>query len=385
MEGKNNNQNTVSAKKRKRTTSRMRARRKKRIIIVCLELIMLIVLAGCAWAVRMMDMYNYKGLDEDKLYIPTFDNPSNEVVDGGEGEQQENYGEVLEGYTNIALIGVDARDNSTLTSGTNSDVIIICSINNETKDVKLLSVYRDTYMMMADKKTYQKANYALMKGDITDTVNVLNMNLDLNITEYVVVNWAAVANAIDILGGIDVEITDELINQGQLNGYITDVVKATGMPGEQIWEPGVYHLSGVQAVAYCRIRYVGTDTGRTERQREVIQKMVESAKTASFGTILRVVNEVLPNIASSLDKAEILSMAGAISKYNIVDQSGFPFQFETAKWVGGITNCDWPIVANNFEQNVVQLHQFLFGGEVYSPSAKVKEVSSYLRDISGVE
>ena len=367
----------IKSRRKKKTSV---AKRRKWIVLLSFEVVLLLLLGAVSYGVGLIGSYRYESVDKDSLYRPSFENQTNE---GGQVESGENnnYEEVLEGYTNIAVLGVDEE-------GTNTDVMIICSIDNKTKEVKIVSIYRDTYLLMPNGKSYNKANSALtVYGNMTDVLSMLNMNLDIMIDEYVIINWSAVARAVDMLGGIEVEITDEILTKGKLNGYITNVVNATGLASTQIQEPGTYVLDGVQTVAYSRIRYIDSDVGRTQRQREVIEKMLVKAKNAQLGTLIEIVKEILPNITSSLSQPEILEMASHINSYQITGQTGFPSQYVTEKKVGNIVlpgKSDWPLVPKTLETCVTELHNFLYGKENYVPSKKVQEISKYIEDISGV-
>lgn len=385
MVGNKNTQNKTEIPKDKRSTpemerSRRRAalqrkkkqQRKRRCIIIGVEVVLVAILSVCAYVVHMMGLMNYEAVADDDIYIPSY--------------QHKDTAELQEGYRNIAIIGVDSRDNSDIESDGNGDVLMVASINNKTNEIKLVSLYRDTYLKMAEgKEEYQKANYQMEVAGSVATMNMMNMNLDLDIKEYVVVNWAAVAKAIDILGGVDdVEITEDLLKIGQLDGYITSVVESTGIPGQQIKKPGVYTLTGTQAVAYCRIRYVGSDYGRTQRQREIIGKMLEKAKS-NIGLLPKLVTTIFPSISTNLDMVEILNLTTDVASYTITDQAGFPFDKYTGDngYVGNIKIQD-PVVPVDMEQNVIRLHQFLFTDESYMASDTVREISDYIKDISGV-
>ena len=196
-------------------------------------------------------------------------------------------------------MGVDSRDGD-LESGTNSDTMIIASINNDTKEVKLVSVYRDTYLRIGEDEEgngiYNKANSAYAKYGPEGFMRMLNSNLDLNVTYVVTVDFQAVAEAVELLGGIDEELSEEEIIH--LNNYCKETAEVTGMDYEPLEEvAGVHHLNGVQTVAYARIRYtVGDDFRRAARQREVIYKIVEKAKNADVGTLTKILDEVFPSI-----------------------------------------------------------------------------------------
>jgi anionic cell wall polymer biosynthesis LytR-Cps2A-Psr (LCP) family protein len=123
--------------------------------------------------------------------------------------------EKMTGYTNIALFGLDNRSVGNYAWG-NSDTIMIASINNDTKEVKLVSVYRDTYLSIGEGK-FNKANSAYNLGGVERAVKMLNANLDLSITDYVCVDWAALIEAIDALGGIELQVTKQEVYY--INGY----------------------------------------------------------------------------------------------------------------------------------------------------------------------
>ena len=376
----------TGARGRNAKAAKMRERRKKqrrrRLIIIGVEVVLMLILAGCCYAVSMMGLLQRQKTNKANVYKPSY-----ETVTDEEG-QVVNYSETLdEGYRNILVIGVDARDNESLAeSGDNADVMMIVSINNKTKDVRLLSVYRDTYMqMIKGDKEYEKANHQMTVGTAEDVMNMLNMNLDLNIEEYVMVNWSAVAKAIDLLGGVDnVEIRQEMLDVGKIDGYITNVVESTGIPGTQIKEPGVYTLTGVQAVAYCRVRYVGYDYGRTERQREVVTKMVQKLQDNFLDKVDDIARAVFPNIATNIDWMDILDLASDAAKYKIVGQSGFPFdKYAEEQYIGSIPT-SYPVIPVTLESNVQKLHQYLFDVKEYNPTEKVKEISQYIEDKSEI-
>jgi len=187
----------------------------------------------------------------------------------------------MKGYWNIAAFGVDARDSS-LGKGNNSDVIMIVSINQETGEIRIVSVFRDTYLSLANG-TYNKINQAYAVGGPELAVKALNQNLDLNITDYVTFNWKAVATGINILGGVDVDISKAEFYY--INSYITETVKVTKIGSVQLEHAGMNHLDGVQAVAYARLRYMDNDYARTERQRKIIGLCYEKAKKADANTL----------------------------------------------------------------------------------------------------
>lgn len=280
------------------------------------------------------------------------------------------------GYWNIAVFGVDSRDGDTKKAL--ADVQMICSINRETGEIRLVSVYRDTYLKIDEKGTYHKINEAYFKGGQKQAVNALEENLDLKIDDYATFNWKAVADAINVLDGIDLEITPAEFKY--INGFITETVNSTGIGSVQLTQPGMNHLDGVQAVAYSRLRLMDTDFQRTERQRKVVSLAMEKAKAADAATLTGLVKVILPQISTSVGIDDVLPMVKDINKYHIGETGGFPFSRESKKV--GKMSC---VIPTTLESNVVLLHQFLYGEDVsYSPSAAVKKISAKISEETGL-
>lgn len=282
------------------------------------------------------------------------------------------------GYQNIVLYGVDSREGN-LTKEAHSDTIIICSINKSTKDIKLVSVYRDTYLDNTNGE-YRKATECYYFGGPERSINMLNKNLDLDIQDYVAVNFQALVEVIDLVGGVDIELTDEEVYW--LNGYLVETSQVVGVSDyQEVSGSGLQHLNGLQAVAYCRIRYTeGYDFKRTERQRTVLTKVFEKAQSQGITTLLSMVDTMLPSISTSLTTPELISLVSGIGGYSLGETSGFPFD-QYATQVDGSD----VVVPVNLAANVTQLHQFLFGTENYQPSATVQEISSQIINYTGIQ
>ncbi len=282
--------------------------------------------------------------------------------------------ENLTGYRNIAIFGVDSRS-SNLGRGNRSDCIIIASINNQTKEVKLASVYRDTYVQIQGHGL-DKINHAYSYGEAPLALGTLNTNLDLNIKEFVTVNFDSVAEAVDQLGGIKMTITDAEVKY--INSYIDETSRVTGKKADNITSAGTYNLNGVQAVSYGRIRYTeGGDYKRTERMRDVIEAMLKKLQTKSIGEINSMLDSVLPKIYTNIDTGSIISEIPSIAKYKITDSIGWPYKTR------GKTMTLWYGIPITLESNVVQLHQELFGEENYEASDKVKSISTQIVNKTG--
>lgn len=285
--------------------------------------------------------------------------------------------EKMQGYWTIALFGVDSRD-SNVEKGTHSDVNMICNINEDTGEIKIVSVFRDSYLNVDDSGSYNKMNLAYFRGGPTQAVKALNKNLDLDITDYVTFNWKAVAQGINILGGIDLELSKAEFKY--INSFITETVKATGIPSRHLPHAGMNHLDGVQAVAYGRLRLMDTDYARTERQRKIIELAFEKAKKADIGTLNQIIEVVFPNISSSMTTADFIRMAQKIAKYHLGETGGFPFARGDAN-MGKKGAC---VIPQTLESNVTELHKFLFGDENYVPTDAVKKISAKISADSGM-
>lgn len=283
----------------------------------------------------------------------------------------------MKGYWMIAVFGVDSRG-SNVGKGTNADVTMIACINQDTGDIKLVSVFRDTYLNIDDKGTYNKINAAYAAGGPEQAVRALNKNLDLNITDYITFNWKGVADAINILGGLDVEISKSEFKY--INSFITETVETTGIGSHHLKKAGMNRLDGVQAVAYGRLRLMDTDFARTERQRKIVQLAFEKAKAAEYSVLNNILVVVLPQVATSLNFADLTNVALKITKYKLGETGGFPFARGDAT-MGKKGRC---VVPQTLESNVVQLHQFLFGDDGYVTTDAVKKISAKIAADSGM-
>lgn len=272
----------------------------------------------------------------------------------------------MKGYWNIAIFGVDSR-NSSVGKGNNSDVIMIASINRATGDIKLVSVYRDTYLDTGNGK-FAKINNAYAVGGPEQAVKALNKNLDLNIVDYVTFNWKAVATTINLLGGVDIDITKAELRE--INGYITETVKGTGIGSKQLNKTGMHHLDGIQAVAYARLRHMDSDFERTARQRRILQQIFEKSKRADSRLLFGVLDEVLPMLATNLTLQDGLDAISNVKKYKLVETKGFPDKKADANMGSKGSN----VIPKTLESNVSQLHTFLFGNEDYVVSNTVKRI-----------
>ena len=376
-------------------------KRRRRKILFVVEIIVLLLLSMVlfvtVWAAHKFSLVNHQELDQDRLFTADEVN-AGQVATGDRAEDATQTAEsvsTLTGVDMIALVGLDSRDEM---SGKNSDTMIIACINHNEKTIKLVSVYRDTYLNVGndyygEPNYYTKANAAYNYGGPEQFLSMLNLNLDLNITQYATVNFSALATTIELLGGLDIEMTrEELIH---MNNYNVETSEACGVEYQAIEVPSAeefdgamtrtFHLNGTQAVSYARIRYTaGYDFRRASRQRLVLTKLMEKAKTMDLGTLDAVLNSVLPLVTTNLDNMKILSMIQPLMSYTMSqeDQTGFPFaHLQENSYLTG-TDCVLPVT---LAYNVTRLHQFLFPDTEYSPSATVQEYSDHITSVCGYD
>jgi len=351
-----------NAKKRKKLNKRQQQKRK--LIIFGIEILCLVVLLVSLYIWKLFSKVEIEeGFTNSEAGINT--------------DLEEDTLLTLEGYTNIALFGLDNRSVGNYDTG-HSDVIMIASVNNQTKEVRLVSVYRDTYLGVGSGNL-NKANNAYYVGGPKQAVQMLNANLDLDITDYACVDWSALIEAIDALGGVELELTSMEVTQ--VNKYLKDVDKVTGKTTPKLSGEGKMTLDGSQATTYARIRkMVGDDFMRASRQRIVLEAMLNKAKKADIGTLLNICEAVFDDISTSLTLKEILGLAKHVKEYTVASTTGFPFDMTTKTLaISGSTVI--PII---LEDNVRQLHKFLFDVDDYQPSISVQAVSDAIIEKTGV-
>lgn len=269
-------------------------------------------------------------------------------------------------YRNIAIFGVDSREDD-YGKGNRSDCIIIASINNETKEVRLISVYRDTYINIQGHGL-DKITHAYSYGEVPLAINTLNTNLDLNISEFVTVNFDSVSDAVDVLGGVTIDIENDEIKY--INNYIDATAQITHKTSSHITSAGKQNLDGVQAVAYSRIRYTeGWDYKRTERMRTVIEAMANKLKSKNIVEINKFIDVIFPKVYTNMSQKTVMSMIPDMLNYRISTSIGWPYE------VKGITLDRWYGVPVTLESNVIKLHQEIFDDSDYTLPDSIKTTS----------
>lgn len=280
-------------------------------------------------------------------------------------------------YRNIALLGIDARSD-TFNRGNRSDCIMILSLNEKTNEVKIVSVYRDTYLDI-DGHGLDKVTHAYSYGGPKLALSTLNKNLDLNITEFVAINFDTVRTVVDSINGITMPIDSQEVKY--INNYINSLNKQFGTSSKNITTPGTYTLDGVQALAYSRIRYTdGGDYKRTERMRDVFTAVFKKAKTMNVSELNNLADTILPHVSTNINKKEITNMIPKAMSFNINDSLGWPYQTD-----GKLINKVWYGIPLNLQNNVSQLHSALFDEENYEPTETVKNISNNITQKTGLK
>ena len=190
-------------------------------------------------------------------------------------------------------------------------------------------------------------------------------------------DFSAVADAVDLLGGIDVEVTEA--EAVELNACQVEVAMVSGKEVIPV-SAGANHLNGVQTVAYARMRYnVGGDYARTDRQRLVVQKMMEKVKGCNLITINSMIDEIFPKVSTSFTMKDILKLAAGLAKYELGETSGYPFE----KTDGAVDGIGSVVVQLGHVENVEELHAFLYPKDDYAVSGTVQEIAQQIEQISG--
>ena len=329
------------------------------IILIIVIIISGLVLAGYGFVNGKINKVQKENIDVEEIGI------------------NEETSKQLEGYRNIALLGIDSRaDDYGL--GNRSDCMIIASINEKTNEVKLISVYRYTYVYVTENgtKKLDKITHAYSYGGAQNALKSLNEALDLNITEYVTVNFDAVIAAVNSLGGVYIDIDSSELKY--INSYIDATSKSSEIKSSHLSTTGRQKLDGVQAVAYSRIRYTsGGDYKRTERMRTVIEAMLSKAKTLGIGQLNSFADTILPKIRTNISSSEIWGLVPSLASFKVTGSIGWPYETK------GITLDRWYGVPVTLENNVIKLHKEAFGQEDYEAPSTVKEMSNAIINKTG--
>ena len=331
----------------------------KIFLIILVSILIVILTAGATFYIYLNNKLNkieYSNLTKSDLDIDT-------EIDNNLAE-----------YRNIAILGIDARSD-TFSPGNRSDCIMILSVNKKTNEVKIASVYRDMYLDI-DNRGLDKVTHAYSFGGPQLALNTLNKNLDLNISEFVAINFDSVRTAVDSVGGVSITLDASEVKY--INGYINGLNHQFGTSSSNITKPGTFTLDGVQALAYGRIRYTdGGDYKRTERMRTVLLAVFDKAKNTDIGTLNKILDEMLPHIYTNISKNQIMKEIPKIKSYHVSSNFGWP---DTDMVDGRIINKVWYGVPVDLGKSVSKLHEELFGEKDYEPSEKVKSICNSIKE-----
>ena len=327
-------------------------------LIIAVVLVFLLVVGIIVLLIGTM---NFLNTQLDKI--------TREEINRNELNINEGVREDLEGYRNILLLGIDARDMNS-DENTRSDAMIIVSIDKETREIRMVSIYRDTYLDLGERVGLDKLTHAYFYGGAQQTVASINRNMDLNIEEFIVVNWKAVADAVDALGGVEIDVQESELNE--LNKYINETARTTGGSNEKVEKAGKQTLNGVQAVTYSRIRKdsVEGDRRRNERMKILIKAAFDKMKTMGVTELDDMTNLVLPQIKTNMTNVEMLELLLDFPAYNMGDNTSWPYD-----WMDFTYHGVWygpPVTLNS---NVTQLHEEYFGQKNYEPTETVQNIS----------
>ncbi len=346
---------SIKEAKAEKAAKKRRAKRRRRAWFLVSEFMVLFILLGIGYL-----MIKFGKIDHIRFE---------------DGEIVTNQGAKQEGYTTIALFGGDSREGE-LEAGTHADTIMVASIDNETKEIRLVSVYRDLLTNSVDGEIL-KANSAYFLGGPKEAINMLNRNFDLDIQDYVTVDFTALAEVIDLLGGIEVDVTEA--EATAINEYIGETASVAGkeaipvVAGQQI-------LDGVQAVTYARIRKnVGGDYARTDRQRQVLHLVMEKAKGASISELNNILDAVFPKVSTSFDLPGLMKMVPGATKYHMGETSGFPFELTD----GNVEGIGSVVIPLGVSENVSELHAFLYPKDEYVVSDTVEAIAQRIENLTG--
>ena len=280
----------------------------------------------------------------------------------------------VKGYVNIALLGVDSRDMSKeALKAANTDAIIVVSMNEKSKDVNIVSVFRDTYLKMGDTSTYEKINAAYYFGGAQMAMTSLNQAMDINIKKYILFNFKMVSDLVNAVGGIKVDVKEREIEQ--LNHYTGETARYIGQKSaKRVKKPGKQKLEGVQAVAYGRIRKgVGDDFRRNSRMRTVIKKVTAKLKKKNLFQLKRIMELCLDDCKTNLSQNDLIGFAQRLTKLNIDKSVGYPYTVKT-----GMLNGRSYVFPGNLEESARKLHKEFYGEEEYEPSETLLNISNYI-------
>lgn len=336
-------------------------RRNRTILIICIIIAALVLVGIIVFGILR---------DSEEPEAPAAAQPTKEIVVYGD----EYYGidpevdKALQDYRNVVLFGIDTKTIERQ-EGHRSDGIIILSFNKKTDDVKIFSIYRDTYLKI-DDQNYDKINHAYAFGGMDQSIKALNRNLDLNIREGMALTWESIANLVDNIGGVEINILDSEIST--LNSSLSDA--------DKIASTGRQKLNGTQAVAYSRMRYDSArgDFRRNERMQDVLIAALNKAQTKGTAELISIMDETLDDVVTNMSTNTMTETLMEIADYTITDNVCWPY--ETKGWMKNSIYYGVPV---SLKSNVVKLHKEFFDQVAYDPTENLKKISRHIGEESG--
>lgn len=332
-----------------------KTRTKKRKSKIVILIIILLIIAAFLY---IKSRYNYEKLNLDQIGINENTNYTGNIA--------------RDKYINIALFGVDSRKNTW--SGL-SDSIMVLTLDYEHKEIKMTSFMRDS-LVKIEGHGYEKQTHAHSYGGAQLAVKTLNTNYDLDIKHFVTINFSGMEKIVNRIGGVTVNVKKNEIDE--INKYIKELNKINGgKEVEGLTKEGKQTISGRQAVAYARIRKVGNgDAARTDRQREVLEQVMEKLFKLSHTELVSLANEFMPYVKTSFTIKDIMNTASDFNTFKNAKRSEFR---SPEKYVGAKVNGASVVKPDTLESNVKALYNFIYGIDDYEVSNTVKEISEEIK------
>ena len=362
---------------KKAMTEEQKYKRGTKIRIILIVAILL-AMCGVGYAGAKTFYHQAEKKIEDKL--KNFDYVS---LDGKDLDIDQEVNEQLVDYRNILLLGIDTRANED-DKNCRSDAMVLVTINKKTNEMFLTSILRDSFLDLEEEgyKMLDKLTHAHVYGGPVNTIRAINRNLDLNIKDYMRVNWRTVADISEAFGGVTVNIKDYEIDE--MNKYIKDTNRNLHGSKKMITKAGKQRLNGIQTVTYCRIRKVGNgDVERSLRMRRVIRQLMKKATKMDLKKLSETADKVLPEIQTSINPKDMMSILKRYKAYKIKRSRSWPYKYSGLLFDNGSGQDIWYDVPITLESNVIKLHERVFNQKNYQPTGRVREISEQIIVKSG--
>lgn len=255
---------------------------------------------------------------------------------------------------NILLIGTDNRDKET---SARSDAMMVLSINNKTKSIVLTSILRDVYVEIPNYGN-NRLNAAYAFGGVALLKDTLKQNFKINIDRYAIVDFYDFINIVDILGGLELDISEKEMEYVNMYLHEVNLIEGNEIDHDYLTEYGNIHLNGHQALAYSRIRYIGTDFGRTERQRKVLEKLFNDIKVSSFSDLNKIYLNIAPNVTTDITESEVLGLL-----FNMVNYKNYKTQQNCIPYENTYefyTVNKMSVIGIDFDKNIKRFNELVY-------------------------